>query len=49
MGPGAVRADGYRLLAPGSEWRLHRARFDRSALADLLGEDATRSMCCSMI
>jgi len=30
----------YRLLAPGSEWRLHREWFARSALADLLGEDA---------
>ena len=30
----------YRLLAPGSEWRLHREWFLRSALADLLGEDA---------
>src|ERR1700745_428031 len=30
----------YRLLAPGSEWRLHREWFPRSALADLLGEDA---------
>jgi len=30
----------YRLLAPGSEWRLHREWFDRSALVDLLGEDA---------
>jgi hypothetical protein len=30
----------YRLLAPGSEWRLHRKWFQRSALADLLGEDA---------
>ncbi len=29
----------YRLLAPGSEWRLHRHWFDRSALADLLGVD----------
>ena len=29
----------YRLLAPGSEWRLHREWFDRSALADLLGGD----------
>ena len=29
----------YRLLAPGSEWRLHREWFERSALADLLGED----------
>ena len=27
-------------LAPGSEWRLHREWFQRSALADLLGEDA---------
>jgi len=30
----------YRLLAPGSEWRLHREWFLRSALPDLLGEDA---------
>jgi hypothetical protein len=30
----------YRLIAPGSEWRLHRDWFERSALADLLGEDA---------
>ena len=30
----------YRLLAPGSEWQLHRQRFERSAMADLLGEDA---------
>lgn len=29
----------YRLLAPGSEWRLHRQWFERSALADLLGSD----------
>jgi Transposase DDE domain len=29
----------YRLLAPGSEWRLHRDWFDRTALADLLGGD----------
>jgi hypothetical protein len=29
----------YRLLAPGSEWRLHRHWFERSAMADLLGED----------
>jgi transposase len=27
----------YRLIAPGSEWRLHREWFERSALADLLG------------
>jgi hypothetical protein len=31
----------YRLLDPGSEWRLHRQWFDRSAMADLLGEDAS--------
>src|SRR5437764_158967 len=30
----------YRLLAPGSEWRLHREWFRRSALAGLLGEEA---------
>lgn len=30
----------YRLLSPGSEWRLHRHWFDRSALGDLLGADA---------
>lgn len=29
----------YRLLAPGSEWRLHREWFDRSALPDLLQAD----------
>ncbi|MFH0981131.1 MAG: IS1634 family transposase, partial [Planctomycetota bacterium] len=29
----------YRLLSPGSEWRLHRAWFEQSALADLLGGD----------
>jgi transposase len=29
----------YRFLAPGSEWRLHREWFERSALADLLGAD----------
>ncbi len=29
----------YRLLAPGSEWRLHREWFDRSALPDLLQPD----------
>src|SRR6202011_5535804 len=27
----------YRLLAPGSEWRLHRQWFEGSAMADLLG------------
>ncbi|WP_139557291.1 IS1634 family transposase [Methylotetracoccus oryzae] len=29
----------HRLLAPGSEWRLHRQWFRETALADLLGED----------
>jgi hypothetical protein len=29
----------YRLIAPGSEWRLHREWFGRSAMADLLGSD----------
>lgn len=29
----------YRLLDPGSEWRLHRDWFDQSALADLLNSD----------
>src|SRR3984893_17345654 len=29
----------YRLLAPGREWRVARERFERSAMADLLGED----------
>ena len=30
---------GYRLLDPGSEWRLHRDWFSNCAMADLLGED----------
>ena len=29
----------YRLIDPGSEWRLHRLWFDTSAMGDLLGED----------
>lgn len=29
----------YRLLDPGSEWRLHRQWFESSAMADLLGSD----------
>ena len=29
----------YRLIDPGSEWRLHRYWFDHSAMGDLLGED----------
>jgi len=30
----------YRLISPGSEWRLHRHWFEHSALADLLGADS---------
>ena len=30
----------YRLIDPGSEWRLHRQWFEQSAMADLLGDDA---------
>ncbi len=30
----------YRLIDPGSEWRLHRHSFDHSAMGELLGEDA---------
>jgi hypothetical protein len=29
----------YRLIDPGSEWRLHRQWFSASAMGDLLGED----------
>ena len=29
----------YRLIEPGSEWRLHRQWYGRTALADLLGSD----------
>jgi hypothetical protein len=29
----------YRLIDPGSEWRLHRQWFDSTALSDLLGPD----------
>src|SRR5260370_21919647 len=29
----------YRWIDPGSEWRLHRECYDKSAMADLLGED----------
>ena len=28
----------YRLIEPGSEWRLHRHWFERSAMGDLMGE-----------
>jgi transposase len=31
----------YRLIEPGSEWRLHRSWYARTALADLLGADAS--------
>lgn len=30
----------YRLLSPGSEWRLHRQWYEHTALSDLLGSDA---------
>ena len=29
----------YRMIAPGSEWKLHRDWFGKSAMADLLGAD----------
>ncbi|MDA1069356.1 MAG: IS1634 family transposase, partial [Verrucomicrobia bacterium] len=29
----------YRLIAPGSEWKLHRQWFEQSAMGELLGED----------
>ena len=29
----------YRLIDPGSEWRLHREWYDKSAMGDLLNED----------
>jgi hypothetical protein len=29
----------YRLIDPGSEWRLHRLWFEQSAMGDLLGKD----------
>jgi hypothetical protein len=31
----------YRLIAPGSEWRLHRSWYGNTALSDLLGADAS--------
>jgi hypothetical protein len=31
----------YRLIAPGSEWRLHRSWYGGTALSDLLGADAS--------
>jgi hypothetical protein len=33
----------YRLIAPGSEWKLHRDWFGNSAMADLLGADFGRA------
>ena len=39
LGSGLFVLVAYRLLAPGSEWRLHREWFERTALADLLGGD----------
>lgn len=30
----------YRLIDPGSEWRLHRVWYEHSAMGDLTGEDA---------
>ncbi len=33
----------YRLIDPGSEWRLHRHGFDRCAMGDRLGEDFAHS------
>lgn len=32
----------YRLIDPGSEWRLHRQRNQRSAMADLLRAGGTQ-------
>jgi len=32
----------YRLIDPGSEWRLHREWFKNSAMADLLEEDFSK-------
>jgi transposase len=29
----------YRLIDPGSEWRLHRQWYEQTAISDLLGED----------
>jgi hypothetical protein len=29
----------YRLIDPGSEWRLHRQWYEQSAMGDLLGQD----------
>jgi hypothetical protein len=47
----------YRLIAPGSEWKLHRDWFGKSAMADLLGRTSdwqrrisftpATTICCS--
>jgi hypothetical protein len=37
LGSGLAGAGGVRLIAPGSEWKLHREWFGNSAMADLLG------------
>ena len=39
----------YRLLAPGSEWRLHRQWFATTALPDLLGVEARAAQDLSLI
>jgi len=39
VGSGSAGSRAYRLIAPGSEWRLHREWFGNSAMADLLGVD----------
>ena len=36
---GLVVLTAYRLIDPGSEWRLHRQWYERSAMGDLLGAD----------
>jgi len=37
-GPGVDVLVIYRLIDPGSEWRLHREWYERSAMGDLLGK-----------
>ena len=39
----------YRLLSPGSEWRLHRESYARSAIGDLLGRSGEPSLCSPSI
>src|SRR6266403_519039 len=41
LGSGAVRARRLSTDHPGSEWRLHREWYGRTALSDLLGADET--------